>query len=1199
MNDDAASNGFTLGLDLGPNSIGWALIEPEKDGRPGRVIDAGVRVFPEGVDRFDTTKEASRNEGRRTARGARRQTRRRADRKRRLRAALVAAGLLPEGSEAQRELCEREDPYELRRRGVDPEAEPLTPHQIGRVILHLNQRRGFLSNAKRDKADKEVKGMLEEIGTLEKRLGDQTLGQHLAAIHQDDPLARLRGRHTHRDMLRDEFDRLWQTQAPHHRDLLTDEVRYGKAGEREIRKPKTPDRDTLAHGRGDDGEAWLKAFGVEGILFFQRRMYWPKSMIGLCELETGERRCPRSHRDAQRFRLLQEVNNLRVIGGERHDDPLTDEERTLLVAELSKKKEMTFDQIKKLLAKLPTFPEAGQAKFNLEEGKRPKLKGHVTDDLMSKADKGWRKRSEPQKTAVVGVLLDPNLDDDEASKRMAATGVEGEAAEALLGVDLPDGYSTLSLKAIHKLLPHLEAGLPMMAGEGRDAEGRPTDALHAAGYDRRDELQRRVLGALPRLDTLRSGKLADLPNPVVRAALYEVRKVVNAILREHGTPAAIHIELARELKMGGKARSEFNSRMREREAERDTAADELRKANVHVTRDNITKLRLWEEQEHICPYTLQKIGFAQLFNTGEVDLDHILPRSRTLDDSQMNKVVAFRSANAEKGNRTPYEWLATSDPERFDRVVQNARKLPYPKGRRLQQKEVKQDEFIARQLVDTAYIGRAVAEYLRLLMEHEHDVLCLKGQHTATLRWHWGLETLLEDLPDSPAWQEKNNLRPGEKNRADHRHHAIDAVVVALTDHKRLRALARGFREVGDVDYETGELTHRQKFEGERLDPPWDGFRDEVEATIRDLNVSHRPQRKARGKLHEDTAYGPAKDEDGRVVPGEFVVRKSLEALSASEVARIVDKAVREKVIARLAEHGAEPGRGKEKLPKEAWATTLWMKQPNSETGYAGVPIRKVRIRKADRTIQPIRAGRENPDAVAYVKPGTLHHVCLFQWEEDGKPVYDAVYTNLLEVTQRKRDQQQAAAEVRERLKAEGLRGQNLKRAVMREGAAIEREHPLIRRTHPDRADARFIMSLCTGDHVMIERDGRERLMVFSTVQSEEQKIEVVDALDARRSKFKKKFKTTVNSLLTTYKLRKVSVTPLGRIRHAQRHHAAAQLDTLHPEVVELARARVTGRLSGRQVKQMMKESEAFKHLGAQLTAAIHHFRQHPDTPDS
>src|SRR5690606_10830928 len=117
-------------------------------------------------------------------------------------------------------------------------------------------------------------------------------------------------------------------------------------------------------------------------------------------------------------------------------------------------------------------------------------------------------------------------------------------------------------------------------------------------------------------------------------------------------------------------------------------------------------------------------------------------------------------------------------------------------------------------------------------------------QLTAELRHQWGLDTILAELPDSPAWQQQSELRAGEKNRADHRHHAIDAVVIALTNRTRLQRLAC-MCEAGGVR-RTGEI----------LEDPWPNFRRDIRDAIAQVNVSRRVERKIAGALHEDTFYG-------------------------------------------------------------------------------------------------------------------------------------------------------------------------------------------------------------------------------------------------------------------------------------------------------------------------------------------------------
>jgi CRISPR-associated endonuclease Csn1 len=1032
--------GYTLGLDIGPNSVGWALIQGSED---ARLIDCGSRVFPEGVDNFDTSKEESRNESRRIARGMRRQILRRRRRKRILRRALQSAGLWPVDPHEQ-SLLLQQDPYSLRRRAL---REALSPHEIGRVILHLNRRRGFLSNRKSDKGDKELKGMLAEISELAKEMGDKTLGEHFANKLGDDPRGRIRGKHKLRKMIHDEFDRIWNSQTKYHPTLLTESSRYGKAGPQQ--QPHRPMRLPKS------GEL-LNEFGIEGIVFFQRRLRpIPASIVGMCELEKGERRCAKADRAAQRFRMLQEVNNLRYIDPAGNTEKSLDaEQRILLLDKLATTDKLKFDDIRKHLGFLDTIH------FNLEGAKRTKIDGHKTDYLIAKAiGKSWHKRDESEKSAIIRSLIDSKLDDHALLNRLTEQfGFDRETAGNLANVDLPAGYVHVSLKAINKLLPFLEQGMRYMA------ESDPTrSAMHAAGYLRRDELQKRLFEKLPSLQFVRSGPLADLANPVVAAALHEVRKVVNAAIREYGQPDEIHIEMARSMKMNAEKRAEYNSRNREREEERDHAADYLREKQVPLSRESILRLMLWKQQAEKCIYTGKSIGFEQLFG-GDIDVDHILPYSRTLDDSQANKIVCFHHANNEKGNQTPYEWLAVRDPQRHEEVRQRASILPYRTRLKFSQEKLELDDFIERQLRDTAYIARLAGEYLKMIVQKDHQVLGLKGQYTAELRHQWGLDNVLSELPDSPAWREQNNLRHGEKNRADHRHHAIDAIVVALTSRSRLQQLSR-IRKAGGA-----------KVNGESLPEPWPHFHQSIVDRIKAVRVSHRVRRKVAGKLHEETNYGPVHDQQGMVVDGTFVLRKPVEGLTPNEIESIRDKAIR-KIVADAA---------------QAALPLTDLKMPS------GVPIKRVRLLKADKTIQPIRLKQSqtagDPTQIAYVKPGSTHHLCIFEWTEKGKTRRDAVFVTMIEAARRVRD-----------------------------GETI------IRRAHPERPDAKFVMSLSAGEMVLANWKGQEKLLVFKTAASTQGQIYFAEHSDARRSGDYRKHVCNCS----TIDARKVTVDPLGRIRWA------------------------------------------------------------------
>ncbi|MBL4882924.1 MAG: type II CRISPR RNA-guided endonuclease Cas9 [Planctomycetaceae bacterium] len=1034
---------LTLGLDIGTASIGWFLI----DEQTGQIHGTGVRIFPEGVDRETSGAEVSKNEQRRVARSTRRLLKRRARKRNQLKTILVDAGLLPDcvllpREEPLRVAWEKEafrenDPYSLRKKALD---EKLEPFEIGRAILHLNQRRGFLSNRKTDRdQEKETQGMLGEISELQNNIestGARTLGEYLANLRDADPKRfheiRLRGRHTRRDMYQQELDAIWNAQAPLHDSLLTEELK-------EIIADK---------------------------IFFQRELRPPSpGLIGRCELEPRLARAPRADRRAQKMRLNQEVNNLRIIDvSSRKERELTQEEREKLITFLSTKKEQTFDQMKKHL-----FDKHQNIMFNLERAGRKKMHGMPTDFALAHKTKGiigkqWWDVEDCFKDWIVAAIIE----DNEARLRdlLDQVNLDTELTIPLLeSTPLESSYASYSLKAIKKLLPFVEQGLPLTS---RD-ETKPS-AYRMAGYLATWEKKGDQVPYLKQPPAV--------TNPIVRQALHEIRKVINAILRElvykpGHTLETIRVELAREARGTAKQRAEQSKRQRENEKSRAYAVEKIESYGTKPTGDAIERYRLWLEQGENCIYSGNPISPEQLFG-GEVDVDHILPYSRSLDNSQMNKVVCFRKENALKGNQLPKEWLAESDPEAYEKLLQQARKLPYFKYQRFFQDKI-DEGFIQRQIVDTAYISTQVSTYLQSLGSKIETV---KGIQTAMLRHFWGLETILQELPNSPAWEQAQKLNRGEKNRLDHRHHAIDAAVVALSNNKRIHNVANLAIQVRYGD-ETGTY-EPQKIRNARskLNEPWDGFRLDISEAIENINVSFRVNRKASGALHEETIYGKTE------TPGVVVVRKTLESLSPSEIERIRDPATKKKVIHRLASHGIAIGRGQAKIHEDVWIEPLYSDKKKT------VEIKKVRITKNESTVRPIRGGS------AYVKPGNTHHLCLFEYEDEkGKTKRTACFVTMIEAMRR----------IREKV-------------------------PVIQRTHPDLPDARFLFSLSGNEIVLIESEKGEIFYRFVTASSTTQQMVFRHNCAAGKSSSKI---GVVRPVPNTLSAKKVTIDPIGNIRWA------------------------------------------------------------------
>lgn len=939
------TTGTVLGLDLGPNSIGWALLSAEFENgeqiNETGLIAAGVRVFEEGVDNFDSSKEASRAQARRMARSARRRQRRKRERRDRLRALLQKHGLLPDDSHALLEVMAL-DPYPLRAKGLN---ERLTLPEIGRVLYHLNQRRGFKSNRKQERGDKESGVVQEAITALKAKIaeaGSRTLGEFLHRIAQEKAAdgslklnmgeLRLRDRYTERAMYEHEFDTIWEAQSKHHATVLTPELR------RQLR---------------DEVIFFQRPFEVteERLATMPKRANaWRSPTVRRCPF-SGERVLARGHWLAQQFRIWKEVNNLSVFsvdyGGRRE---LTTDERRCIAVALQENRERKFDDLRKLLntlhAKLKDDSRApgiapDQERFNLEEGGRTKLNGNTVEHALIAAisKKKWPKLSDDERAKLRMGFSELVLDEDDPEKFNARMrelfkpyDLTEEALAKLAKFHLPEGYMAYSRKAVEQILPRMEQGeVEYYAIKNAGLRGKETAT--------RDKLLAQDLHDL------------DLPNPVVKRALFELRKVVNAIAREYGRPERIIVEMAREMHGGKDARSERSKRMNERGKQHDRIAAEVEKLGKPPTMSNIKKYLLWEEQGGTCPYTGNKIGVSQIFS-GEIQIDHIIPRYRSLDDSLMNRVLSFADANRAKGDRSPFEWVGgTAEHTRMLECVKRMPKMPGPKKARFAQEKVDADEFVARQLNDTSYIAREAVAYLELLYPPEERVGqkrvgTTRGNLTAELRRQWSLNRILSTVVDGKG-------QP-LKSREDHRHHAIDAVVVALSSRRHLKAYQNYWKR-RDVRSNESDKDRPQ------FDTPWgtpEEFRGSIAGIIDGINVSHRVQGKIRGAFHEATYYGRTADK------GQYVFRVPLtDETSPNDIDNIRDVKVKHAVVSHLVRLGWKEG---SKVPKGAFNDPPRLP--------SGVAIRRVRVtRSMNDPLGFVANGSD--DAFRYAQLGNNHHI--------------------------------------------------------------------------------------------------------------------------------------------------------------------------------------------------------------------------------
>ncbi|MCC7175043.1 MAG: type II CRISPR RNA-guided endonuclease Cas9 [Bryobacterales bacterium] len=933
---------YVLGIDLGSNSLGWAALR--LDGRDAcGLLASGVRIFPAGMAQLESGRDESPAAERRQARLQRRQTDRRRRRIQKIYNLLASYGLLPPAAESSGRirLLRQIDgelsvkfgdsgrlPYLLRAAGLDRKLEPV---EFGRAMFHLAQRRGFLSNRKAanpkaaKKPEKDQGEVRESISRLESEIsaaGCRTLGEFLSRL--DPAQTRIRGRYTSRAMYLREFESLWEAQAAHHPLVLTEERK----------------------------RALLSA------MFYQRPLRDQSELVGDCELEPQEKRAPVWHPLVQRFRLLQEVNHLRLVDGSGTPRPLDPEQRAAVLRALEDG-DMTIKRFKKLLGL------RGDVEVNLERGGKEKLIGDRTGAELRRAFlHRWDEMTEADRLEAITDLASDLDESSLEAKARDKWSLDPLHAEQYSNLTLEFGkYAGFSLKAICKLLPYLESGSDITSAR-------------LAAYPETGRTQ--VLDFLPPVQD----HLKQIRNPAVVRALTELRKVTNALLRKFGKPDEIHIELATELKAPQREREARWKRMRQREKERGQAFERLLK-EVGITRPSradIEKLLLYEECGQHCPYTGKGISFRQLFHSGEVQVEHIIPFSRSLDDSFANKTLAYVDVNARKGQRTPREAFGGSPewPDMLERVRAFRGDFARHKLHRFQwtTEEVAGllADFTTRQLNDTRYASRLAGRYLSCLYGGLTDeggnqrVYVSPGQVTAFLRRLWSVEGLLS--------------AGGRKTREDHRQHLIDAVVVALTGPRWVKALSDAAGRARDEG--------RPRFAS--LEAPWEGFVADVRQSVERAVPSHRVDRKATGRLHAETLYGRIQHPR----TGECtVVRKLVHRLSKKELEAIVDTRIRERVELQW---GLCEGKS-ERL--EADPPTL------PASGGRAIPIRKVRIRIAE-TPRRLADGLRARNVIG----GDYHHFEIIRrtHPRTGKIAWDFVPVGTQEAMERVRDKKPLVA---------------------------------------------------------------------------------------------------------------------------------------------------------------------------------------------
>lgn len=1004
------SESLTFGFDIGIASVGWCVLGEN------RIVDLGVRCF----DKAETAKEGDPlNLARRTARLMRRRLRRRAWRLVKLARLLKRSGLNCDPRQPT-----PVSPWKLRVEGLDRR---LADDEWACVIYHLCKHRGFhwISRAEEKKAegDKKEGGRVKQgLSDTQRRMAEKGYRSAAEMVLAEFPDAQRNkagdyGKALKRELLAEEFKRLFQRQ-------------------RELGNPHA-DTDLEAKILGNDdrksGLFWEQKPPLAGTDLLK--------MLGKCTFERDEYRAPKASFTAERHVWLTRLNNLRIVvdGVTR---PLNENERRIaLPLPYKQAGDFTYKQLRAALAKsgLGDFNFAGIAE-DKEKDALVKLPAWQT---LRKALKDAGLETEWESMAGAATGGNPTLLDEIA--RVLSVFKDGTEVEAeLRKLPLPGGdkmiealseisfdkFHALSLNALRKIVPHMETGLRY--DEACQAVGYHHSQMHAAGagehkylppfYARRDKDGRMVFA-----------EDMDVPkNPVVLRALNQARKVLNALVRQYGSPVAVHIEMARDLSRPldernkvKKAQDEYRERN-----EKDKAAFAAEYGIAAKSRE-FEKFQLYREQQGKCIYSLKPLDLHRvLYDIGYAEVDHALPYSRSYDDGKNNKVLVLAEENRNKGNRTPYEYLTALGGEQGEHwrnyvaFVESNKSFRLAKRQRLLRKDFSgkaADEFRERNLNDTRYICKFFKNYVERHLKLAPKVgaggtakrcVVLNGQTTAFLRARWGL---LKVRGDSD------------------RHHALDAAVVAACSHGMVKRLADYARTKelakardGFPDPETGEIVDPAMFQQlhAHFPDPWPHFRQELEArlgidnpeelraqlemfgtyppealaALRPLFVSRAPQRRNGGAAHKDTIYAQPEQLKAQ---GGVTQKVALSSLKLVDLDKLIDPHRNEKLYAairaRLDAHGGKGDKAfppdnplRKPLPEfnDDDARKKWeerYKGPRDKDGNPTGPIVRTVTMVIDKLSGiPVRGG--------IAKNDTMLRVDVFRHKKDGKfhlvPVY-------------------------------------------------------------------------------------------------------------------------------------------------------------------------------------------------------------------
>ena len=825
---------YSLGLDIGTSSVGWAVLDLDKE----RIHDLGVRIFerPEDPQNGDSLAKP-----RRDARSARRRLKRRRQRLNHLKQFFVDQNILTKDRVEEvldyKSDFNKLDIYALRSKAL---TEELSPEELLKVLYQIAKRRGFKSNRKVvEESDKEGGRVTSALKTNEKFLADNNYTTVGEALSRDEKFA------PHKRNKRDDYTNSFA------RDDFLRELEAIIKTQRNYALKNVPEQaiNELIYGINDK-----QVINVSAIMY--QRPFMTKEliekMVGKCTFEDGEKRAPKASYSFEVFRLASDLSHLVFIPRDASKRQAKREnlevglspEQIKQVIELAKsQKSLTYKKVRSTAGISEDYVPKdvrGKKKDGDEFGEENAFGGlKAYNDIRSALKdlpEDWAKIDNESAINQIAYILTTQKADEGIRDELNLLPISDKAKEAIVKIKPTNfkAFGHLSIKALQKITPYILDGMTY------------DKACEAAGYDFKKQ----------------STSLEQITNPVVKRAITQTLKVVRAIERKYGKPYFIKVETARDLAKNFKDRKAIENENKENQARNQSIIQTLNENGIVTpTGQQIIKVKLYREQQGKCLYSGNPIDFeTMLRDDNAYQVDHIVPFSRSNNDGITNKVLVLTEENQKKADRTPFEYFGadekrwkefaarvesiykTRDVKTSDKAT-NAINYKYngyamKKKQNLLLQDYKNDSWNVRALNDTRYITRFIQNYLRQNVdfaegEEKQRFIAPNGTTTAYLRKRWGLA----------------------KDRAeDVLHHAKDAAVVAAIDQKivmqanlyakrhEIKALLAATKTMEEkTDKLTGEITDEDEFDkaqrrkaailvlsSKHFPQPWDNFGKEV-----------------------------------------------------------------------------------------------------------------------------------------------------------------------------------------------------------------------------------------------------------------------------------------------------------------------------------------------------------------------------------